>query len=75
LNDIGRNSLPGNRKKIAKFLMRTFTYRSTFLYDTCTMQSVFLSTTSSADVLGVSICSVSILDVHGVYISTTSSVG
>ncbi len=30
LNDIGRNSLLG--KKIAKFLMRTFTCRSTFLY-------------------------------------------
>jgi hypothetical protein len=34
LNDIGRNSLLGNRKKIAKFLMRTFTCRSTFLYGT-----------------------------------------
>ncbi len=33
LNDIGRNSLLGKRKKIAKFLMRTLTYRSTFLYD------------------------------------------
>ncbi len=33
LNDIGRNSLLGNRKKIAKFLMRTFTCRSAFLYD------------------------------------------
>jgi hypothetical protein len=32
LNDIGRNSLLGNRKKIAKLLMRTFTCRSTFLY-------------------------------------------
>jgi hypothetical protein len=32
LNDIGRNSLLGNGKKIAKFLMRTFTCRSTFLY-------------------------------------------
>jgi hypothetical protein len=32
LNDIGRNPLLGNRKKIAKFLMRTFTCRSTFLY-------------------------------------------
>ncbi len=32
LNDMGRNSLLGNRKKIAKFLMRTFTCRSTFLY-------------------------------------------
>jgi hypothetical protein len=32
LNDIGKNSLLGNRKKIAKFLMRTFTCRSTFLY-------------------------------------------
>jgi hypothetical protein len=32
LIDIGRNCLLGNRKKIAKFLMRTFTYRSTFLY-------------------------------------------
>jgi hypothetical protein len=32
LNDIGRNCLVGNRKKIAKFLMRTFTCRSTFLY-------------------------------------------
>jgi hypothetical protein len=29
LNDIGRNCLLGNRKKIAKFLMRTFTF--TFL--------------------------------------------
>jgi hypothetical protein len=34
LNDIGRNSLLGNRKKIAKFLMKTFTCRSTFLYGT-----------------------------------------
>jgi hypothetical protein len=33
LNDIGRNCLLGYRKKIAKFLMRTFTCRSTFLYD------------------------------------------
>jgi hypothetical protein len=32
LNDLGRNSLLGKRKKTAKFLMRTFTYRSTFLY-------------------------------------------
>ncbi len=32
LNDIGRNSLLGNRKKIAKFLMRTFAC-STFLYE------------------------------------------
>jgi hypothetical protein len=32
LNDLGRNSLLGERKKIAKFLKRTFTYRSTFLY-------------------------------------------
>ncbi len=32
LNDICRNSLLGNRKKIAKFLKRTFTCRSTFLY-------------------------------------------
>ncbi len=32
LNDIGRNCLLGNRKKIAKFLRRTFTCRSTFLY-------------------------------------------
>jgi hypothetical protein len=32
LNDIGRNLLPGNRQKIAKCLMRTFTCRSTFLY-------------------------------------------
>jgi hypothetical protein len=31
LNVIGRNCLLGNRKKIAKFLMRTFTCRSTFL--------------------------------------------
>jgi hypothetical protein len=29
---IGRNCLLGNGKKIAKFLMRTFTCRSTFLY-------------------------------------------
>jgi hypothetical protein len=33
-NDIGRNFLLGNRKKIAKFLMRTFTCGSTFLYAT-----------------------------------------
>jgi hypothetical protein len=33
LNDTGRNCLLGNRKKIAKFLMRTFTCRSTFIYD------------------------------------------
>jgi hypothetical protein len=32
LNDIGRNSLLGNGKKTAKFLMSTFTCRSTFLY-------------------------------------------
>ncbi len=32
LNDIGRNFLLGNGKKIAKCLMRTFTCRSTFLY-------------------------------------------
>ncbi len=32
LNDIGRNFLSGNRKKIAKCWMRTFTCRSTFLY-------------------------------------------
>jgi hypothetical protein len=32
-NDVGRNFLLGNGKKIAKFLMRTFTCRSTFLYD------------------------------------------
>jgi hypothetical protein len=30
-NDIGRNFLLGNRKKIAKNLMRTFTYRSNLL--------------------------------------------
>jgi hypothetical protein len=38
LNDIGRNLLLGNRKKIAKFLMRTFTCRSTFLYG-CNVQN------------------------------------
>jgi hypothetical protein len=32
LNGAGRNCLLGNGKKIAKFLMRTFTCRSTFLY-------------------------------------------
>jgi hypothetical protein len=32
LNDIGRNYLLGYSKKIAKYLMRTFTCRSTFLY-------------------------------------------
>ncbi len=32
LNDIGRNFLLGNRKKIAKCLMRTFTCNSTFPY-------------------------------------------
>jgi hypothetical protein len=31
-NDIGRHFLLGNRKKISKCLMRTFTCRSTFLY-------------------------------------------
>ncbi len=29
---VGRNCLLGNRKKVAKFLMRTFTCRSTFLH-------------------------------------------
>ncbi len=41
LNYIGRNSLLGNRKKIVKFLMRTFTCSSTFLYECtscCSMQ-------------------------------------
>jgi hypothetical protein len=33
LDDIGRNYLLGQRKKIAKFLMRTFTCSSTVLYD------------------------------------------
>jgi hypothetical protein len=37
-NDIGRNCLLGHRKKIAKFLMRTFTCRSTFLYGLNTLQ-------------------------------------
>ncbi len=32
LNDIGRHFMLGNRKKIAKCLMRTSTCRSTFLY-------------------------------------------
>ncbi len=32
---IGRNCLLGNGKKIAKFLMRTFACRSTFLYGCC----------------------------------------
>ncbi len=32
-SDIGRNCLLGNRKKIAKLVMTTFTCRSTFLYD------------------------------------------
>jgi hypothetical protein len=32
LNDIGRNCLLEHRKKIVKFSMRTFTYRSTFIY-------------------------------------------
>jgi hypothetical protein len=32
IDDLGRNSLLGKSKKIAKFLMRTFTCRSTFLY-------------------------------------------
>jgi hypothetical protein len=41
LNDIGRNSLLGNRKKIAKFLMRTFACRSTFLYGCCTVYVTF----------------------------------
>ena len=31
-SDIEKNCLLGNRKKIAKFLMRTFTCHSTFLY-------------------------------------------
>jgi hypothetical protein len=39
---IGRNCLLGNGKKIAKFLMRTFACRSTFLYDGCyAMQFTF----------------------------------
>jgi hypothetical protein len=42
LIDIGRNSLLGNRKQIAKFLMRTFTYRSTFLYGPTIKSETFL---------------------------------
>ncbi len=34
-NDIGRNCLLWHWQKIAKFLMRTFTCRSTFLYALC----------------------------------------
>ena len=36
-NDIGRNFLLGHRKEIAKFLMKTFTCRSTFLYGSGTL--------------------------------------
>ncbi len=36
LNTIGRNWLLGHRQKIAKFVMSTFTCRSTFLYDSQT---------------------------------------
>jgi hypothetical protein len=43
LNDIGRNSLLGNRKKIARFLMRTFTCRSTFLYASLPMHVYLFS--------------------------------
>jgi hypothetical protein len=40
LNDIGRNFWLGNRKKITKCLMRTFTCHSTFLYDARLLHSV-----------------------------------
>ncbi len=43
LNDIGRNSLLGKSKKIAKSLMRTFTCHSTFLYDWHTDKDKILS--------------------------------
>ncbi len=52
LNDIGRNSLLGNRKKIAKFLMRTFTCRSTFLYGlTCPFPSNSACSRTGDDIL------------------------
>ncbi len=41
-SDIGRNSLLGNRKKIVKFLMKTFTCRSTFLYGPGTAASLLI---------------------------------
>jgi hypothetical protein len=44
LNYIGRNCLLGHRKKIAKFLMRTFTCRSTFLYGAMSLIRVYLLT-------------------------------
>ncbi len=48
-NEIGRNCLLVNRKKIAKFLMRTFTCCSTFLYDwniLCQLNRIFVSVLS-----------------------------
>jgi hypothetical protein len=50
LNDLGRNSLLGKRKKIAKFLMRTFTYRSTFLYgcDSAQLSDIILKKVNSS---------------------------
>ncbi len=81
LNDIGRNSLLGKRKKIAKFVMRTFTYRSTFLYGlerlpemkTLQQSSRFDSSIfrQNSEVLQIKLLSI----VHSTYIKKTRSYG
>ncbi len=60
LNDIGRNSLLGNRKKIAKFLMSTFTCRSTFLYDCNTINETKQQKINKQSA-GFSVCTVCLL--------------
>jgi hypothetical protein len=47
LNDIGRNSSLGNRKKLPKFLMRTFTCFSTFIYGLCIGAAAAPTTTAA----------------------------
>jgi hypothetical protein len=42
--DIGRNCLLGKRKKIAKFLMRTFTYRSPLWFSSYVARWMCIST-------------------------------
>ncbi len=52
-NDIGRNCWLGHRKKIAKFLMRTFTCRSIFLYgydDEIVCQLFIIAETPGAEI-------------------------
>jgi hypothetical protein len=53
--DIGRKFLLGNRKKIAKFLMRTFTCHSTFLYERIRQDLMKISAFLATEVTNLSL--------------------